>query len=490
MALDTSPRSDAGEEPEAPAGSSTPVPEGLHGPFSLASLLGLNEEELAQPLSRAAPEEHRWERLSLGVTPETGEAEPTSIRSGVASQPPTRETELIPGIDVPGAVEVPVYLAGRTLHEMLHNTPPSTSTADATPRDDSSVDHVAASAAGTPVRPPAISVTGIGRPRKRIEAPTANFSKAERVAVLWPKEKPASMSSSLPQECARCGAGLDGERCAACGNDTAVSARARRSGAWNDIIASFLESDSRAIRTIGALILAPGELTTAFLGGHRRRYFSPTVVGAVALLTFAVISAIGGLRPRPDRALMIGSDRTVERLGGLADARPVNLAMDTPPDLVRDVAAALDFIPLLWLLLLAFGVVAVVAASRTFQQHPDHAEMVYATHFTAWFVVWWGLVVPVILLGAKFGFEYAAAWQNVTHIRYLENGGIDGVSAGWNAMRGLAVSPALHSALLAVGLIPWAVRSYRRTFKGSWARAAIAGSLVAAVPVLLLTPFG
>ena len=109
---------------------------------------------------------------------------------------------------------------------------------------------------------------------------------------------------------------------------------------------------------------------------------------------------------------------------------------------------------------------------------------------TAWFVVWWGLVVPVVLLGTKFGFEFAATWQSISQIRYLENGRIDGLSASWNVLRGVVVSPAAHSALLGVGLVPWAIASYRRTFESSWARAALAGSLVAAVPLVLLTPFG
>lgn len=513
MALDTSPRSDARDGQDAPAGTGTPEPATPNSPFSLASLLGLNEDELAQPLSRAAPEEHRWEQFSLGLTPETGEAEPSAMRSGAASQPPTQETELIPGLDVPGAVEVPVYLAGRTLHDLIRNTPPSVDAvtdgdepgsaiddAWTLPAVNDGTDTAAASdvpleaaietPARTPVRPPAIAVPGVGHTRKKPEPPAANFARADAVPVLWPKRKKTAAASALPQECARCGAAYDGDRCEACGNDTAVSARARKAGAWNDIVAAFLESDNRGLRTLGALVLAPGELTAAFLLGHRRRYLSPLVTGAVTLVLFGLIASVGSLRPRPDRALMIGADRTVETLPGLADSAPVNLAVDSPPDLVRDVASALDFVPLLWLPLMLFGVVAVLAATRAFRRQEDHAELLFAAHFTAWFVLWWGLAIPVALLTAKFGFEYAAAFQGVTRVSYLDDGRIEGLSAAWNWLRQVMVSRGLHSGLLAVGLVPWAVMAYRRAFDSSWQRALVAGTLVAAVPILLLTPFG
>ena len=432
------------------------------GPFTLASLLELNDEELAQPLSRVAPPGHRWEQLSIGVTPETGEAIAAALISGAASQPPMNERELIPGLDVPGAIEVPVYLAGRALSDLMR-----TSTA--------------------PINPPAIKVTAVGAPRKKQPAPAANFAKSTESPVLWPKRTSDASPNVLPQECAKCGQPSHGESCTRCGHETAVPAPLQHP--WSHFIAAFLDSDSRVLRTIGALVLAPGELTRAYLAGQRRRYVGPIAVATAALLLFAIASAIGGLRPRPDRTLMIGADRTEEVMPGLANPAVANLAVDRPPDLVRDIATTIDSVPLLWFPLMGFGLIAIVAALRAFQWSVDHADVVYTAHFASWFVIWWGLAVPLLLLVMKFAFEYSAAWDGVGRVRYIEGGQIDGLSPTWNALHATVVTPAFHTWLVGLGLAPWAVIAWRRAFETSWLRAGIAGLVVTAVPLLLLVPF-
>ena len=463
MARDTTHPIDVIDDAHAPMERVVESGETLRrGPFTLASLLDLNEEELAQPLSRVAPTEHHWEVLSFGVTPETGEAIPAALIVGAATQPPAGESELIPGLGAPGAIEVPVYLAGRTLNEYLRATTP-------------------------PVRPPAITVAAVGRPKHKQPAPTANFAGTDEVPVLWPRRKQNSAPSVLPQECAKCGAPSNGETCALCGHETAVPAPLAHP--WNHFIAAFLDSDSRVLRTVGALILAPGELTRAYFAGHQRRYVGPIAVATAALILFAVVGAIGGLRPRPDRTLMIGTDRTAEVMPGLVDAKPANLAIDSPPDLVRDIATTIDYVPLLWFPLMGFGVIALVAALRLFQRREENAEVVFTAHFASWFVIWWGVAVPLLLLVMKFGFEYSAAWDGVGRVRYVDNGQIDGLSPAWNTFRTAVVSPAFHSALVALGLAPWSVIAWRRAFDSTWLRAGIAGLLLTAVPVLLLTPY-
>jgi hypothetical protein len=102
-------------------GGAQPSP---RGPFTLASLLDLDEHELAEPMPRIAPAEHRWEQLTLGVAPEVDGALPLGLRSGDSIQLQGGEHDLIPGLDVPGAVEVPVYLAGRALQDLLRSAPP------------------------------------------------------------------------------------------------------------------------------------------------------------------------------------------------------------------------------------------------------------------------------------------------------------------------------------------------------------------------------
>ncbi len=541
MTLDTSSTAESREEPDAPAEPVVPMVNADRGPFTLGSLLDLNDEELSQPLSHDAPTEHRWEQFSLGVMPETGEAIPSPMVTCDAGQPPPSETDLIPGLETPGAVEIPVYLAGRTLHELAHgaetptiehsNHPASRAdtdddldvsrwtVADVTLEDMAALTsvHDAAARVSTsgpafaihdqtdvstemptgmtepapddaPSRGPAIAVPAGGR-RRSATAPSADFATTGDRAVLWPRQKARLTASVLPQECAKCGAASRSDKCAACGYDTTVTVRNANTGAWHHFVAAFLDSDSQPLRTVGALILAPGELTSAFLVGTRRRYVGPLPVAGFALLLFAIVSAIGGLRPRPDRALIIGTERTAEFTAGLADRAQPNLAVDAAPDLIHDIATALDYVPLLWLPLMAFGIVAVVAVARTSRRRDDHAELAFAAHFAAWFTLWWGIAVPLLLLLTKFGFEYAAAWEGLNRVRYAENGQISGLSTTWNALRSVVIAPGFHTALLALGIGPWAVGAYRRAFDSTWTRAAIAGVMITGIPLLLLAPF-
>ncbi len=541
MTLDTSSTTESREEPDTPAEPVVPMVDADRGPFTLGSLLDLNDEELAQPLSHDAPTVHRWEQFSLGVMPETGEAIPSPMVTCDAGQPPQSTTDLIPGMETPGAVEIPVYLAGRTLHELVHGASAPTiehsnhpapladtdddldvsrwTVADVTTEDMAEMTSVHAAAArvsvsepvfavhdrtdvstdmptgmteaapgDAPSRRPAIASAAGGR-RRSATAPSADFATTGDRAVLWPRQKARLTASVLPQECAKCGAASRGDKCAACGYDTTVTVRNANTGAWHHFVAAFLDSDSQSLRTVGALILAPGELTSAFLVGKRRRYVGPLPVGGFALLLFAIVSAIGGLRPRPDRALIIGSERTAEFTAGLADRAQPNVAVDAAHDLIHDIASALDSVPLLWLLLMAFCVVAIVAVARTSRRRADHAELAFAAHFTAWFTLWWGIAVPLLLLLTKFGFEYSAAWEGLNRLRYDGNGQIAGLSTTWNALRSAVIAPGFHTALLALGIGPWAVGAYRRAFDSSWTRAAIAGVIITVIPLLLLAPF-
>ncbi len=403
MDCDTVPRDDAREEQIAPADAGSREPADPPARLTLASMLGLSDDELAQPIARDAPPEHRWEQLSLGDVSESRASTdvPELRRSEITSRPGS-ERDLIPGLDVPGAVEVPVYLAGRAIREVL-----------------GTVDGPA------PLRPPALAIKGVGY---RSKTGSARFAR-------------------------------------------------------------LVAHESRVVRTIATLVLQPGELTGAFLTGHRRRFHSPFLVGSVALAFFAVVSFAGGLRPRPDRVLAIGIDRFAGPPAGVVNAAPVNLALQPAPDLLQDVATALAAVPLLWLPLMAFGVVAVAAALRAFEPHDDPAEAVFAAHFTAWFALCWGVVVPAMLLAMRFGLETAAGWEGASRLHALPDGRIDGLSASWNGLHSAIVSPHFHSALLAAGLLPWASVAWRRVFKATWLKALLAGSLIAAVPLVLLVPF-
>lgn len=475
--------------------------------ITLASLLDLDEDDLNIPLPRVAPADHRWEQLSLRVTPETGEAIPSSIRSGTASQPPIGQQDLVPGLDMPGAVEIPVYLAGQSIQSFLNPPAPGVSepgegiavpddwaiagTVDETPLLPDSDDVAVSLTAGiTPAKPLAIAAKAAKKPRRRMEPPVANFERTESSSVLWPSKRTPVGPGITVQECARCRAPFSGERCAACGHDTPITTRrvAQRSLAQK-LTAFFLESENRFLRTLGALVLAPGELTADYLGGHRRRYFGPLAVVSVAAILFASLSFVGSLRPRPDRSLRIGTDRTEEVVAGLTTRALGSASFDAPRDLLHDAATAMNVIPLLWFPIMAFSVIAIIAALRITRRRDGPAEMIFSAHFCGWFVLWWGVAVPLLLLVTRFGFEYAAYLQGATGIRYVEEGQLAGLPQAWNALRTAVARPSFHTLLLGIGLVPWSILAYRRAFDERWPTAIVAGVLVAAVPLLLLAPF-
>jgi Protein of unknown function (DUF3667) len=505
MAHDSHPTSEARRD-EAPstADSSALDPEtAAPRRFTLASLLDLDDAELAEPLSRMAPPEHRWEQLSLRVTPETGEAIPSSIRSGRASQPPTGEMDLIPGLDDPGAVEVPVYLAGRTLSEFLN--PGGVGAKGGSLEVDglgdwrdvrdaldppliADVEERAVRPRATPARPLAIATKSAKRPRRRMDPPVANFEKSESASVLWPRRRTPTTPGMVVHECERCRSPFAGDKCESCGHTVSIAPRSVRRSLLQRAIGYVLDHDNRAVRTLGALVLAPGELTGDYLGGHRRRYFSPAVVASIAVVVLALTCTITGLRPRPDRSLKIGDDRTELFGAGLVD-RQINGTMYEQPDAVRDTLQLFSRFPVLWIPLMLAGVVGVIAIVRITQRRDGPAEMVFAAHFSGVFVLWWAIGVPLLLLCMRWGFEYAAHLKGLTAVRYVEDGQVAGLSRMWNTMRAIVIAPAFHSALLAAGLVPWCAIAYRRAFEDSWPRAIIAGLLTVAVPIILLLPF-
>lgn len=488
---------------DAPSDAVTPPEQAAPpGKFTLAALLDLDDAELAQPLPRVAPPEHRWEQLSLRVTPETGEAIPSSIRSGRATQPPAGEMDLIPGLDDPGAVEVPVYLAGRTLMEFLRpgREGDDTSTLDiegpsifaAPPLESapltSGVEKPSAMPRPAPAKPLAIATKSTRKPRRRVEPPVANFEKSESASVLLPRRRTPTSPAIVVRECARCRTPFTAEACESCGHTESVAPRVARLSLFQRTSSYLLDHDNRAVRTLAALVLAPGELTADYLRGHRRRYFNPAIVFGIAVVIIAVTCTMAGLRPRPDRFLSIGDDRTELFGAGLVD-RQINGTMYEEPDMVRDTLQLFSAYPPLWVPFMLLGVVAVIAAVRITQRREGPAEMVFAAHFTAAFALWWALGVPLLLLLTRWGFEYAAHLNGLTSVRYIADGQVAGMSRFWNSARATVIAPGFHSALLAFGLVPWCAVAYRRAFEDSWTRAIVAGVLTVAVPLVLLLPF-
>src|SRR6202165_2142356 len=74
--------------------------------------------------------------------------------------------------------------------------------------------------------------------------------------------------------CENCGAQLTGRYCAQCGQ-AAVDYRRSFRHVIVDVLDSFLNWDSKFIRTIGLLLWRPGWLTNQFVEGRRVRFLHP-----------------------------------------------------------------------------------------------------------------------------------------------------------------------------------------------------------------------
>ncbi|HYW49906.1 MAG TPA: hypothetical protein VE861_04825 [Gemmatimonadaceae bacterium] len=179
---ETSGVTDARVELVARAGIGVAPKPAVRGPFTLAALLDLDDAALAEPLPRIAPPEHRWEQLSLDVTHDGSDMPPSLRSADVTLKTPDTGMQLVPGLDAPGACEVPVYLAGRALDAFL-NAPAPMHTAEPSVEP-----HVAAPSVDVaPLAP------GTGSTRRRSsDPPSASFSATPEAPVLWPRQRATS----------------------------------------------------------------------------------------------------------------------------------------------------------------------------------------------------------------------------------------------------------------------------------------------------------
>ena len=107
-------------------------------------------------------------------------------------------------------------------------------------------------------------------------AESAEKSSAEQleVARLNQDTAPGHGPAATSKDCDNCGTPLQGRYCHGCGQEARsldISFRVF-AGEW---LATVLGFDGRVWRTLGKLVLKPGELSIDFLEGRRSRYVSP-----------------------------------------------------------------------------------------------------------------------------------------------------------------------------------------------------------------------
>jgi hypothetical protein len=112
--------------------------------------------------------------------------------------------------------------------------------------------------------------------------------------------------SKLPEHplthCENCGAPLTGEFCAKCGQH-AIDYRRSILRVLLDAADSFLNWDTKFLKTLGLLLIRPWELTNDFNAGRRARYVHPLRLYLIASVIFFLVARAINLESREPVAL-------------------------------------------------------------------------------------------------------------------------------------------------------------------------------------------
>lgn len=131
--------------------------------------------------------------------------------------------------------------------------------------------------------------------------------------------------SKLPEHplthCENCGAPLTGEFCANCGQH-AIDYRRSILRVLLDAADSFLNWDTKFLKTLGLLLIRPWELTNDFNAGRRARYVHPLRLYLLASIVFFLVA----------RAINLESHAPVELTAQDRAELVTNLAKLTGPD--------------------------------------------------------------------------------------------------------------------------------------------------------------
>lgn len=119
------------------------------------------------------------------------------------------------------------------------------------------------------------------------------------------EKRPAEKTSS---HCENCGTPLSGPYCSQCGQH-AIDYRRSLGRVLLDAADSFLNWDTKFLRSLGVLLVSPWKLTNDFNAGRRARYVHPlrlyllASIGFFLMLKFVTLSGTGSIQFRPeDRA--------------------------------------------------------------------------------------------------------------------------------------------------------------------------------------------
>jgi hypothetical protein len=281
-----------------------------------------------------------------------------------------------------------------------------------------------------------------------------------------------------PEACANCAAPLAGEYCAQCGQRRFRPEDRRLPRLLGQFLEALTDLDSRAWRSVRALLLQPGRLTQDWFAGRRARWLPPVALFLLANLVYFLFPGITDfdlpLRNHVSAAVLhdlaepVGAPKLRESGGGQLHspwtetwvrarvARDVAAAAAAAPGtdartvfarLERDYALASSNYSKLLIILhvpfLALGLQLMMLGSRRY--YAEH--FVAALHYFAFVLAF----VELVLLPASS----VAAWL-----------GSSGEAPGWAKLANVAV------------LMGYAVLMLRRAYGCGWVRALAAGVLL------------
>ncbi len=128
------------------------------------------------------------------------------------------------------------------------------------------------------------------------DAIAASLEKPERGRRgLFDRKEPAENKPSFTH-CEDCGAELHGHYCSNCGQ-VAVDYRRSFRHVIADVAESFLNWDSKFVKTIGLLVVRPGWLTNQFVAGRRTRYLHPLRLYLLVSIVFFLCARFISVSP-------------------------------------------------------------------------------------------------------------------------------------------------------------------------------------------------
>lgn len=189
-------------------------------------------------------------------------------------------------------------------------------------------------------------------------------------------------SAAQPGACAACGGALLGEFCHACGERRLRPDEMTLRAFVRDVASEVADLDSRAARSLRALLTRPGLLTAEWVAGRRRAYLGPL---KLFLAAFAAILLVGRLLTRPVSA---ESERALDAswAGGVVSAVASRLEIPQAEALQRLNATALSHLS--WLsVFIPVGLAAVLALVFLRRRRGYVEHLVFAAHASAFFFI-------------------------------------------------------------------------------------------------------